>query len=315
MGELQEQFFILLGLLVFVVYAIRSIRFLKYFYPKVFSPLTSDFFPSMGEWAVITGATDGIGKEYAFVLAKHGLNIVLISRTLEKLQKVAIEIEHKTGRTVKIIKADFTKDDVYEHIEENLRELEIGILVNNVGMIYSHLPSPFLDMQDPYKNISNMINCNMISVVKMTKIVLPQMAKRRKGLILNVSSGIGSFPCPLYCIYSASKCFVEKFSRGLQAEYRLKGIIIQCVAPYGVSTPMIRNSPPNSITKTAEDYVRQSLEYVTFGDKTYGCLAHEILAAVVDRIPLSVIHNDKVQEKIKEAIAKVQRKTHKDAEK
>uniref|UniRef100_A0ACB8ERC6 Uncharacterized protein n=1 Tax=Sphaerodactylus townsendi TaxID=933632 RepID=A0ACB8ERC6_9SAUR len=99
----------------------------------------------MGEWAVITGAGDGIGKAYSFELAKRGLNTVLISRTLETLRKVASEIEKATGRNVKIIQADFTKNNIYDDIEKSLQGLEIGILVNNVGMLHNPHPCCFLN--------------------------------------------------------------------------------------------------------------------------------------------------------------------------
>uniref|UniRef100_A0A8D0GH69 Hydroxysteroid 17-beta dehydrogenase 3 n=1 Tax=Sphenodon punctatus TaxID=8508 RepID=A0A8D0GH69_SPHPU len=261
MGEFQEQLLTLFGGLICLFSLVKCIRFLKYFFPHIWNALPQSFFRSMGEWAVVTGAGDGIGKAYSFELAKRGLNIVLISRTLGKLQKVAAEIEQTTGRNVKIIQADFTKKDIYENIEENLQGLEVGILVNNVGMLHNPLPCRFLNGQDIDESL---INCNIISLIKVR-------------LILNLSSGLGIFPCPLYTIYSASKAFVCTFSKALQAEYRAKGIIIQVVAPYGVSTPMTRYQNPNLITKTAEEFVRESLTYVTFGDETFGCLAHEIL--------------------------------------
>ncbi|KYO20696.1 testosterone 17-beta-dehydrogenase 3 isoform D [Alligator mississippiensis] len=252
----------------------------------------------MGEWAVITGAGDGIGKAYCFELARRGLNIAMISRTLEKLQKVATEIEQATGRKVKVIQADFTKDYVYEAIEESLQGLEIGILVNNVGMLHNPVPCRFLNGPDIAENL---INCNVISVTKghmigMTRIILKQMEPRQKGLILNLSSGLGTFPCPLYTLYSASKAYICTFSKALQAEYKKKGIIIQVVTPYGVSTPMTKYQKPNVIMKTAEEYVKESLEYVTFGDEIFGCLSHEILACVLQLIPLWIFHSERFQE-------------------
>ncbi|XP_065455474.1 17-beta-hydroxysteroid dehydrogenase type 3 isoform X3 [Chrysemys picta bellii] len=224
MGEFQQQLLTLFGGLICLFTLVKCIRFLKYFFPYVWNALPQSFFRSMGEWAVVTGAGDGIGKAYSLELAKRGLNIVMISRTLEKLQKVATEIEQATGRNVKIIQADFTKDYIYENIEECLQGLEIGILVNNVGMLHNPLPCRFLNGADTDENL---ISCNIISVTKMTRIILKQMEPRQKGLILNLSSGLGTFPCPLYTIYSASKAFVCTFSKALQAEYKAKGIIIQ----------------------------------------------------------------------------------------
>ncbi|XP_062455885.1 17-beta-hydroxysteroid dehydrogenase type 3 [Rhea pennata] len=144
----------------------------------------------------------------------------------------------------------------------------------------------------------SLINCNIISVTKMTQIILKQMETRQKGLILNLSSGLGTFPCPLYTMYSASKAFICIFSKALQAEYKEKGIIIQAVAPYGVSTPMTMYQKPNLIMKTAEEFVSESLNYVMFGDEIFGCLAHEILACILQLIPLWVFHSDRLQETV-----------------
>ncbi|XP_014322431.2 testosterone 17-beta-dehydrogenase 3 [Myotis lucifugus] len=241
---------------------------------------------------VVTGAGDGIGKAYSFELARQGLNVVLISRTLEKLQAIAVEIERTTGRSVRIIQADFTKDDIYEDIKEELKGLEIGILVNNVGMIPSLLPSHFLNTPD---EIQSLIHCNITSVVKMTQLVLKHMEARRKGLVLNISSGVALFPWPLYSMYSASKAFVCTFSKALQAEYKEKGIIIQVLTPYAVSTPMTKNLNTSLITKTADEFVKESLNYVTCGDESCGCLVHEILASFLSLIPSWAIYSSWVK--------------------
>ncbi|XP_029473572.1 testosterone 17-beta-dehydrogenase 3 isoform X2 [Rhinatrema bivittatum] len=278
MGEFCQQFFTLLGALVCLSFLVRCIMFLKYLFPRAWRPLPQSFFRSMGEWAVVTGAGDGIGKAYALELAKRGLNIVMISRTLEKMQKVAFEIEKTTGRQVKTIQADFTKDDIYENIEDNIKGLEIGILVNNVGMLPWPNPCRFLSIPDNDKSV---INCNITSATKMTRMVLKQMEQRRKGLILNISSGVGILPSPLYALYSASKV----------------------VSPYGVSTAMTRHLKTNLFIKDANDFVRESLNYVTFGNETFGCLAHEIMGFVIKLIPLWVLHSERVQEKFLEVFS------------
>ncbi|XP_029057465.1 testosterone 17-beta-dehydrogenase 3 isoform X4 [Monodon monoceros] len=274
MGEVLEQFFIFVGLLVCLVHLVKCVRFSKCIFLHFWKVSPRSFLKSMGQWAVITGAGDGIGKAYSFELARQGLNVVLISRTPEKLQAIATEIEWTIGSSVKIIQADFTKDDIYEYIKEKLKDLEIGILVNNVGMLPNLLPRHFLNMPD---DIQSLIHCNITSVVKMTQLILEHMESRRKGLILNISSGAALFPWPLYSTYSASKAFVCTFSKALQAEYKGKGIIIQVLTPYAVSTPMTKYLNTNMITKTADEFVKESLNYVTIGDETCGCLAHEIL--------------------------------------
>ncbi|NWU55852.1 DHB3 dehydrogenase, partial [Dromas ardeola] len=256
MEAFQHQLLTLIGGLICFCSLVKCIRFMKYIFPHIWSALPETFFRSLGEWAVVTGAGDGLGKAYSFELAKRGLNVVMISRTLEKLQRVASEVEQATGQKVKVIQADFTKNSVYEHIEKTLQGLDIGVLVNNVGMLHNRLPCRFLNGPD----------------IDEVGLLCGQ-----KGLILNLSSGLGTFPCPLYTMYSASKAFISTFSKALQAEYKAKGIIIQVVTPYGVSTPMTMYQKPGLITKTAEEFVSESLDYVTFGDEIFGCLAHEML--------------------------------------
>uniref|UniRef100_A0A673THF4 17beta-estradiol 17-dehydrogenase n=1 Tax=Suricata suricatta TaxID=37032 RepID=A0A673THF4_SURSU len=272
MGVALEQFFISVGLLACLAYLVKCARFSKCILRHFWKVLPRSFLKSMGQWAVITGAGDGIGKAYSFELARQGLNVVLISRTLKKLQAIAAEIECTTGSSVKIIQADFTKDNIYEHIREKLEGLEIGVLVNNVGMLPNLLPSHFLDIPD---EIQSLIHCNITSVVKMTQLILKHMESRRKGLILNISSGVALFPWPLYSTYSASKV----------------------LTPYAVSTSMTKYLNTNMITKTADEFVKESLNYVTIGDETCGSLTHEILRSFLNLIPSWVLYNSTFQKK------------------
>ncbi|XP_053416635.1 17-beta-hydroxysteroid dehydrogenase type 3 [Nycticebus coucang] len=292
MEKVLEPFFIFVGLLVCLVCLVKGLRFSRCVLLNFWKVRPTPFLQSMGQWAVITGAGDGIGKAYSFELAKHGINVVLISRTLEKLQAIATEIESTTGSSVKIIQVDFTKDDIYEYIKEKLKGLEIGILVNNVGMLPDLFPRYFLNTPD---EIESLIHCNITSVVKMTQLVLTHMESRRRGLVLNISSGVALFPWPLYTLYSASKAFMCMFSKALQVEYKEKGIIIQVLTPYAVSTAMTKHLKTNVITKTADDFVKESLNYITIGDETCGCLAHEILACFLSLIPSWVFYSTTFQ--------------------
>ncbi|XP_051548899.1 very-long-chain 3-oxoacyl-CoA reductase-A isoform X2 [Myxocyprinus asiaticus] len=182
--------------------------------------------PKLGKWAVVTGATDGIGKSYAEELARQGFSMMLISRSQEKLDDVAKFLESTYKVETKTIAVDYGQVDIYPKIEKGLSGLEIGVLVNNVGISYPY-PEFFLHIPDLDNFINTMINVNITSVCQMTRLVLPRMEARAKGVILNISSASGMFPLPLLTIYSSTKAFVDFFSRGLQAEYKCKGIIIQ----------------------------------------------------------------------------------------
>uniref|UniRef100_A0A8C5MKC8 Uncharacterized protein n=1 Tax=Leptobrachium leishanense TaxID=445787 RepID=A0A8C5MKC8_9ANUR len=165
---------------------------------------------------------------------------------------------------------------MYQAIEDNLKGMEIGILVNNVGMLVFFNPTRFLDMPNIDKAIMDTISCNMLSLVQMTRIVLPQMVERKKGLVINLSSEVGNRPFPMSIIYSSSKRFVDFFSRGLHAEYKSLGITVQCVMPLFVSTDMIHNLRTNIFVKSASDYARDALNTVGYTNRTSGCLSHAL---------------------------------------
>ncbi|KAG7314484.1 hypothetical protein KOW79_021787 [Hemibagrus wyckioides] len=230
-----------------------------------------------GQWAVVTGSTAGIGRAYAIELARRGLDIVLISRSQEKLRRVADEIESRYRRQTRVIQADFTEGhSIYPVIEEQLKGLKIGILVNNVGMNYAGMLVNFLDVPDPEKRITEVINCNILSVTQMSRMILPQMVERGKGLIINMSSEAGSQPQPMLSLYSATKIFVTYFSRCLHAEYQPRGVTVQCVTPFVVSTNMTYNIEVNPLVKSAESFARDALNTVGYSSFTSGCITHAL---------------------------------------
>ena len=177
------------------------------FRSHIWSRLVSiDLKQKYGSWALITGPTDGIGLEYARQLAARGLNLVLVGRSQEKLDKVRDELLDKHHIDIVTVQADLNSDDpqMYNRI---LREIapetrEIGILVNNAGVMYDS-PNRFLDQ--PESKIWQHVRVNMLAVVMMTRLVLPSMVKRKRGLVCNVSSIAGYQPLPLMGLYSASK--------------------------------------------------------------------------------------------------------------
>lgn len=127
---------------------------------------------------VVTGSSEGIGRAYAFALAQRGMNIVVMSRTKAKLDQVAKEIGEATGQRVKVITTDFTKENIFSEIEEQLKDLNIGVLVNNVGILPCFIPCRFLEHDELDKTITKVINCNVKTMAKMCKIILPGMANR-----------------------------------------------------------------------------------------------------------------------------------------
>ncbi|CAB1338915.1 unnamed protein product [Coregonus sp. 'balchen'] len=184
----------------------------------------------LGKWAVVTGATDGIGKAYAE--------------------------ESKYGVETKSIAVDFSASDIYPKIEAGLTGLEIGVLVNNVGMSYSY-PEFFL----------NVPNLDSFIETMMTRMVLPGMVERKKGAILNISSASGMYPCPLLTVYSASKAFVDFFSRGLEAD----------VLPFFVATKLSKIRRATLDKPNPDRYVAAELNTVGLQSQTNGYLPHAVM--------------------------------------
>ncbi|XP_066488195.1 very-long-chain 3-oxoacyl-CoA reductase [Tiliqua scincoides] len=233
--------------------------------------------PHLGAWAVVTGATDGIGKAYVEELANLGMKIVLISRSQEKLDQVASEIREKFKVETKTIAANFEdRVTIYSKIKAELEGLDIGILVNNVGMSYSY-PEYFLEIPDLSNMIEKIISVNIYSVCQMTRMVLPGMLERSKGVIVNISSVAGHVPCPFMTLYSATKAFVNFFSQGLSTEYQSKGIIVQTVEPYLVVTKMSKIRP-SRFRPTPETYVKHAINTIGVVNHTYGCPSHSFMA-------------------------------------
>ncbi|KAF6333183.1 hydroxysteroid 17-beta dehydrogenase 12 [Rhinolophus ferrumequinum] len=229
--------------------------------------------PGLGEWAVVTGSTDGIGKSYAEELAKCGMKLVLISRSQDKLNQVSSEI------------------------------------MNNVGMSYEY-PEYFLEIPDLDNAIKKLININILSVCKMTRLVLPGMVERSKGTILNISSASGMRPTPLLTIYSATKAFVDFFSRCLHEEYRSKGIFVQSVLPYFVATKMTKIRKPTLQTPSPEMFVKSAMKTVGWKSRTNGYPVHSLMGTIISTLP-SWLYFNVIMRSVKSTRARYLRKAKK----
>ncbi|KAI1815837.1 hypothetical protein GGS20DRAFT_541589 [Poronia punctata] len=219
-----------------------------------------------GTWAVVTGASDGLGKEYAAQLAAKGFNILLVSRTLEKLEAVQNELQAKyPGLQTDILAMDFAAIDNesdYQRLAKRIDGLDVAILINNVGQSHS-IPVPFtLTDQTEMENIIN-INCR--GTLKVTRIVAPGMQNRRRGLILTMGSFGGWMPTPLLATYSGSKAFLQFWSTALAAELKPDNVDVQLVLSYLVTTAMSKVRRPSLFIPSPKPFVRAALGKVGVG--------------------------------------------------
>ena len=237
-----------------------------------------DFVDEYGTWAVVTGCSKGIGLHYAHELGARGLNLVLIARKADLLNKLADDIKTKHNVQVEVIIVDFGEDrHIYKTIEKGLEGKDIGILVNNVGVLYGL--EYFSKMTED--QIWNLIQVNISSMALMTRLVLPKMEEKKKGAIINIASVASITPLPLNNIYAASKAFVDFFTRALASECQEKGITVQCVYPGPVMTDMYQaldyEAKASLWSPSPQSYTRQAVRTLGFARCTNGYWTHSIM--------------------------------------
>lgn len=223
-----------------------------------------------GQWAVVTGATDGIGKALATELLREGMAVILISRSPERLQntkkELAEECKVNGDERIRLITADFSapdKNGLFKAIAAQLQGLDIGILVNNVGLSYPH-PMYFDEVDAAL--LDSLIDVNLLSTYRMTHIVYPGMCERRRGVIVCVGSGASQTPhYPLYCGYVGVKGGIEAFCRSLQAESASRNVIVQCHVPLLVTSKLSKIRNTSFSVPSAKAYARSAMESIRNG--------------------------------------------------
>lgn len=234
----------------------------QYVWPK------SDYVKKYGKWACISGATDGIGLAMAHELAKRGHSIIVIGRSGEKLDKVKSALERQSN----VAEVELVKNDLSDSSMENFIQLksqikadsrDIGILINCAGLSvekgqrFSRFESDEIRAQ---------ANVNMLASVYLTKLVLPSMLTRGKGMVLNVSSTVGFFSSfPYGCLYGPTKAFLSNFTRGLQEEYATTGLHIVDLTPAMVATKLYTRAARIKVgfhICTPRDYAKSTLNAV-----------------------------------------------------
>lgn len=279
---LSIAFWLLVSLIAFWILfgpVMKVLRVLWEIIVQIYDKKPVDLRTKFGEWALVTGSTDGIGKAYAKELAIRNMNLILISRNLEKLKSTKQEILLVNPKIeIKIIKADFTEgENAFLKIRPQLQDISIGILVNNVGKQYEY---PMYVGEVPEMELWDIINVNVGATTLMTRLVIGQMQARGRGAIVNVSSGSEFQPLPLMTVYAATKAYVKNFSDALRAEYSRYGITIHHLSPLFVNTKMNAFSNRLQISSLfvpdATTYARNAINILGKMDSSTGYWAHSI---------------------------------------
>ncbi|MEH2313207.1 MAG: SDR family oxidoreductase [Nostoc sp.] len=183
--------------------------------------------------ALITGASSGIGKATALAFAKAGIDVALVSRSLDKLEAVREAVQH-TGVEAKAYAVDLARVfEVKEKIQAIALDGDIDILVNSSGIAYTATLS-----QTPLEDWQQVINLNLTSVFQCIMGILPSMRDRGTGTIINIASIAAKQPFPGWGAYSVSKAGLIALSQTLAQEERSYGIRVTVICPGAVNTEL-----------------------------------------------------------------------------
>jgi 3-oxoacyl-[acyl-carrier protein] reductase len=180
-----------------------------------------------GRVALVTGGSQGIGREIALVLATEGADVAICARRADRLEQTAAEITALGRRTI-AVPADVATPDgpgaVFAAVEEQLGAIDI--LVNNAGKGHSQ---PLVESNDDDWHES--IELNLMSAVRFSRACVPAMRARRWGRIVNIASRVGREPDPYFAAYGAAKAALINFSKSLANAYSGDGILTNCIVP------------------------------------------------------------------------------------
>ena len=213
-----------------------------------------------GPWAIVAGASEGLGAAYAEELASRGLNLILVARRSELLQSLALELSTRSDIETKIIVQDLSAPDAAEQIVRNITDLDIGLFIYNAA--FSAI-GPFLErsLDDHLKEI----HTNAFTPLKLVYLLAQQMLDRRRGGIVLMSS-LSAFQGSAYIsTYSATKAFNIVLAEGLWAEWREQGVDVLVCVSGAVRTPNYIASEPErtgglgDMTMHPEQVVREAL--------------------------------------------------------
>jgi uncharacterized protein len=195
----------------------------------------SDFRARYGPWAVITGGSEGVGGSWASAIAARGVNIVLLARRADVLEAKALELRDQ-GIEVRTLSLDITADDLLERLGELTDDLEVGLLVHNVGS-WERDHGWFLD--DPLEVGVKTIEVNCITPMKLASTYGKGMRDRGRGGIILVGSMSGMAGQALEATYSAAKAFSQHFAEALWSELREHDVDVVSVLLGGTRTPAL----------------------------------------------------------------------------
>ncbi|KAL6856030.1 hypothetical protein ACP4OV_018832 [Aristida adscensionis] len=253
-----------------------------------------------GAWAVVTGATDGIGRAVALELAGAGLHLVLVGRDPGKLSRVGKLVRAAAPSCeVRSVVFDLAAggDGMARgvaRVAAAVEGLDVGILVNNAGATYPC--AAYFHEVEP-RVWEAVVRVNVEAATRIARALVPEMAARGRGAVVNVGSGssvvVPAFP--LYAVYAASKAYIDQFSRSLSVEYKQFGVHVQCQIPLYVATKMSPVKGDSPFIPSPEDYAKAVLRCIGYEARCVPYWRHSVQWFFASLLPDSVLNQWRLQ--------------------
>lgn len=242
-----------------------------------------------GPWAIVTGASSGIGKEFAKQIASNGINVVLVARRLSLLKQVGDEMTKKFGIEYRAVEADLSTEDFIEKVTKITDDLDVGLVISNAGI---GIPGQFLKsgVSEQLSIVKLNVAANLILVHHFGQ----KLAKRGHGGILLVSAMWASSGIPYLSNYAATKAYVTSLGEGLHVEFKKFGVHVTVLLPGPTDTPAVSRSgidPKNMPMKlmSVEQCVSEGLGALNANHATH--IAGSVNRFMTAIIPRSVTRN------------------------
>ncbi|MEM1058804.1 MAG: SDR family oxidoreductase [Verrucomicrobiota bacterium] len=217
--------------------------------------------------ALVTGASSGLGEEFARQLGREVGTLVLVARREDRLQALAGELRQRhPSLRVEVVACDLAEETARAGLVERLQVegLEVDLLINNAGLGDI---GPVASAN--WEKLDAILQVNMTALTHLTRLLVPGMVARGRGVVLNVSSTAGFLPLPEFGVYAASKAYVNSFSEALRFELKDTGVFVTALCPGPVATEFgqvaarpdggRQFAPPESLTEPAEGVVAAAL--------------------------------------------------------
>lgn len=241
-----------------------------------------------GKWALITGASSGIGEEFARVLAFNGFNLVLVARREERLNVLKNELESKYKVNIRVVPADLSKPDFMDSIITNTSDIEISVLINNAG--YGST-GEFVTNDPEFEAGMVLVNC--YAPVKLTHHFGNKMKEQGMGAIMFLGSVVAFQPVPMMSVYSATKAFNLLFGEGLSYELKKHNIDTLVINPGTTDTEFqrIANIDSGPLVRTTKQVVDTTLSSLAKKTSVVDGLMNKITAFSGRLLPRKLLTN------------------------